>query len=116
VISEHLRGFEDLPTYNRYGENVKFVQPSGQIGNSSAQACAIVFSRWEADAITSISALTSFDALVRLKDSGFWVAHDRDSIQKFLDWLQRLPIYEMVYSDVDEAAASVQELLNNCAI
>jgi hypothetical protein len=112
VISARFPGFENLPTYNRYGQNVKFLQPSGAVSNSAAQACAIVFSGWEPDAMTSISRLTSFDALVRLKESGFWLAHDRQSIQKFLDWLQQLPIYEMLYSDVDEAVGSVKELLN----
>jgi hypothetical protein len=111
AIGPRFPGFENLPAYDRYGENVKFMA-AGTEAVSPAPACAIVFSRWEAATVSSITPLTSFDALVRLKDSGFWLAHDRNSIRTFLDWLQQLPIYEMVYSDVDEAAAFVKELLN----
>jgi hypothetical protein len=112
VISAHFPAFRNLPSYARHGDTIKFLQPRAeQIGSSVTQACAIVFSQWEADAITRIEPLTTFDALVRLRDCGFWLAHDREGIKQFLDWLQQLPIHEMVYSDVDEAARSIKNLL-----
>ena len=112
LISMRFAAFEDLATYNRYGQNVRFLQPTGQSDLASAQACAIVFSRWQASAQTTITSLNAFDALIRLKDSGFWLARDRESIQEFLDFLQRLPIYEMTYSDIDEAVAFVKQLVS----
>ena len=86
LISIRFPALENLATYNRYGQNVKFLPPKIQSDVAAAQACAIVFSRWEASAETTITSLNTFDALIRLKDSGFWLARDRESIQKFLDF------------------------------
>lgn len=109
AISSRFAGFEDLPIYHRYCQNVRFLPPSGHI--QSTPACAIVFSRWQPGAITEIQPLNAFDALVRLKESGFWLAHDRAGIERFLVWLQSLPLYEMIYSEVDDAVAFVKRLL-----
>ena len=111
IISARFPAFRNLPIYNRYGETVKFLQPGRQVANSVAQGCAVVFSQWEADAKTRSKSLTTFDALVRLKDSGFWLAHDRDSIKNFLAWLQQLPVFELVYSDVDDAVIFLKDVL-----
>jgi hypothetical protein len=111
VISERFPAFENLPIYIRYGETVKFLQPGRQVADSVAQGCAIVFSKWEADAKTGSKSLTTFDALVRLKGSGFWLAHDRESIRIFIEWLQRLPVFELVYSDVDDAVIFLKDIL-----
>ncbi len=90
---------------------MRFLDPVCPADNASARAAAVVFSRWEPDARTEIRSLDTLEALVRLKDSGFWVAHRRKSIQNFLDWTQSLPIYEMIYADLDEATAFVKKLL-----
>jgi hypothetical protein len=113
VISARFPEFEKLPTFSRYGENVRFLQPGSDIGQPAAQPCAIILSQWEAGATTRVEPLTAFDALVRLKDTGFWLAHDRSSIQQFLAWLHGLPIFGMVYSNVDEAAAFVKSRLSS---
>lgn len=112
VVSRYFPGLRDLALHNRYGQNVKFLPPAGSPHTENARAVAIVFSRWDPDVKTTITSLDSFEALVRLKDSGVWVAPEPECIQKFLDWLQSLPICEMVYSDVDEAAAFVKKLLD----
>jgi hypothetical protein len=71
----------------------------------------MVFSEWRETGGTAIEELDPFSALVRLRNSGFWVTHDRSSISSFLDWLLSLPIYQMSYSDLDEAAEFTKELL-----
>ena len=55
--------------------------------------------------------MTTLEALVELQESGFWVRHDRDSIQDFLNWLDLLPKYKLLYSDVHQAADAVFEQL-----
>ena len=112
VVSRYFPGLRDLSIYDRYGQNVKFLPPALPAEADSARGVAIVFSRWERDAKTSVASLNSFEALIRLKDSGFWVAPDRESIQQFLNWIESVPTYQMVYSDVDEAAAFVKDLLS----
>jgi len=111
VVSAHFPMLRNLPTHHRYGETVKFLPPANPAPNTHAQACAVIFSRWEANAVSRTQRLTTFDALLRLQESGFWVAHTRPSIQKFLDWLARLPVFDLVYSDVDDAVAFITDLL-----
>lgn len=111
VVAPRFPGFEQLPISTRYGQNVKFLRPSGEVRNGYASGCAVVFSHWEPGVPLRTSSLTTFEALLRLQHCGFWLAHDRDTIKKFLDWLQQLPIFEMVYSDIGDAARFVRELL-----
>jgi len=111
AVSRRFPNFSNAPVHVRYGENVRFLHPTRAAHHTSARAAAIVFSRWAPHATTAISSLDSFEVLVRLNDSSFWVAHDRDSIQAFLDWIQSLPSYEMLYSDLDEAVAFIAKLV-----
>ncbi len=111
-VSARFPEFADAPVHERYGQKVRFLPPICPPHDAKAHPAAIVFSQWQAGAGTTITTLDHFDALVRLKDSGFWVAHDRDAIQSFLDWLQSLPVYEMVYSDLDEAVAFIRKLVS----
>lgn len=111
VVASHLPELHDVPIDHRYGEQVKFLYPEVKAENRSTKACAIVFTRWDRGAKTTVSSLTTFEALLRLRDSGFWLAHDFDAIGVFLDWLQRLPVYEITYSDVGDAVAFMRKLL-----
>lgn len=111
AVTDYFPGFRNLPVYSRYGQDVKFFSPPVRHRCETPDVASIVFSRWQPDAATSLTPLDSFEGLLRLKDSGFWIAHDRASIQSFLDWLQRLPIYELIYSDVVEAVVIAQRLL-----
>jgi len=111
IISERFPAFESLPIYERYGETVKFLQPRHDIPLSPAPCGGVVFSQWKAGVKTSSKPLTTFDALLRLKDSGFWLAHDREGIRTFLEWLERLPVFELVYSDIDDAVLFLKDRL-----
>jgi hypothetical protein len=91
VLAPRFSELDRLPGYNRNGQNVKFLHPIHPAHSANASAVAIV----------------------RLKESGFWVAHDRYRIQDFLDWIQSLPVYEMIYSDLDEATAFIKTLLDS---
>jgi hypothetical protein len=112
AISSRFPEFQAGPVYERYGENVRFLHPAFPPQNRNAVAAALVFSRWEAGAGTAIEPLGAAETLMRLNESGFWVEHDRGSIQSVLDWIQSLPSYEMIYSDLDDAVAFVRTLLS----
>lgn len=116
VLSQLFPDFQQAPIHNRYGENVRFFTPPVSSPDPCGKASAIVFSQWVPGANLQIEELDSFDALVRLKESGFWVAHEKETIAAFLDWLQSLPAYHMVYSDLAEAIAFVQQILNGAAL
>ena len=55
--------------------------------------------------------LTVFESLMALRESGFWVEHERESIGESLDWIARLPRFRMRYSSIDDAVAAVRGLL-----
>jgi hypothetical protein len=110
VISARFPDFQKAPIHERYGENVRFFYPP-EPAHKFARPSAIVFSQWRESGGTTIEELDPFSGLLRLRNSGFWVTHDRNSISSFLDWLLSLPIYQMSYSDLDEAAKLATELL-----
>jgi hypothetical protein len=110
VVSERFPRFQSAPTHERGGENVRFFYPAN-LARDCARPAAIVFSQWNENGGTDIESVDPFDALVRLTNSGFWVAHDRSNIASFLNLLLSLPIYQMSYSSLDEATEFVKHLL-----
>jgi hypothetical protein len=52
-----------------------------------------------------------FEALMALRQGGFWVAHDRESIAEFLAWIGQLDTYRLTYSLLDQASDTVRGLL-----
>jgi len=105
----HLR---DAPIVTRFGERVRFLPPAGTEGDDSCgYAAVIVFVRFRPGASNEINILDPLQTLLRLQQSGFWVAHDEESIRAFLIWIQSTISYEMTYSDVDQAARMTRRVL-----
>ena len=101
IVGARCPGFEQIAPVTRFGQQVRFLTPGPQVG--AVPAVALVFPRYEPGSETQVTPLEPIEALVALKEAGFWVEHTRESIQAFLDWIEALPRYRMVYSDVDEA-------------
>jgi hypothetical protein len=100
------------PILSRYGQRVRFLPPEGiSQGELRGQVGAVVFVRFDREAANEITSLDTLQALLRLQQSGFWVAHDEQSIRRFLDWLQSTPCYSLSYSDVDQAASIIRGLV-----
>jgi hypothetical protein len=98
--------------YRRWGQNVRFLPSNLPTGASpTAPPKALVFVRYEPATSTRFHSLTSFEALMELQQSGFWVEHERNSIALFLAWIGRLPAYRLTYSSINEACDAVQGLL-----
>jgi hypothetical protein len=112
VLSPRFPELLNAPVVWRYGQRVRFLPPAGvnQDGYSE-RVGAIVFIRFQPAAANEISPLDSLEALLRLDQSGFWVAHDQQSIRAFLDWIQSTPSFTLTYSDVDQAAALIRDLI-----
>jgi hypothetical protein len=112
VLSSRFPELQDAPVVWRYGQRVRFLRPVGTKQDGYCERVgAIVFIRFEPDAANEISALDPFKSLLRLHESGFWVAHDKQSIRAFLAWFQSTPSFTLTYSDVDQAAALVRDLI-----
>jgi len=112
VLSRRFPELLDAPVVWRYGQRVRFLPPAGMKQDGySERVGAIVFIRFESAAATEISALDPFQALLRLDQSGFWVEHNQQSIRAFLAWIQSTPSFTLTYSDVDQAAALIRDLI-----
>jgi hypothetical protein len=112
VLSPRFPELQDAPVVSRYGQRVRFLSPVGTKQHSHCkQVGAIVFARFDPDAANEISPLDPLQTLLRLQESGFWVAHDEQSIRAFLAWIQSTPTFTLSYSDVDEAASIIRRLV-----
>jgi len=111
VLAPRFPELQDAPVVSRYGQRVRFLSPVGMKQDHCEQVGAIVFARFQPDAANEISALDPLQTLLRLQESGFWVAHDEQSIRAFLAWIQSTPSFTLGYSDVDEAASIIRRLI-----
>jgi hypothetical protein len=113
VLTPRFPELRDAPILSRYGQRVRFLPPLGmKQDDQCGQVGAIVFARFKADAANEISTIDPLQTLLRLKESGFWVSHDEQSIRAFLAWIQCTPSFTMNYSDVDQAASIIQRLIS----
>lgn len=98
--------------HRRFGCDVRFL-PSNLPGNSSpvARARALVFVDYQPGARTVLQSLTRFEALISLRQGGFWVEHSQDGIARFLAWIGSLGCYKLSYSRIEEALECIKNLL-----
>jgi hypothetical protein len=79
----------------------------------TAPPIALIFVNYQADAQgTILDPIQPFDALVAIQQSGFWVEHSQQAIRSFLDWICKVPIYRLTYSDLAAATQTVRDLLD----
>ena len=87
--------------------------PSNLNGTTpTAPPQALIFVNYQPDAQTTVlEAVEPFEALIAINQAGFWVDHTQPSIAAFIDWLARIPIHRLTYSDLQSATATVRSLL-----
>ena len=86
------------------------------MGAKPGSAVAIAFTEWVEGSGVSVQKLNTAEAIGRLDQSGFWVAHDRDSIGAFLAWLDALPKFALRYGDLTEAVSQVATITGAGAV
>jgi hypothetical protein len=116
VLASRFPELASAPILERNGCNVRFLAPPAGKPSSGVPAKCLLFIEFRPGAVTTLERLTPFESLLRLQKSGFWVAHDRDSIAAFLSWIQSIPAYQAIYSDLDEATALVYRLLGDIPV
>jgi hypothetical protein len=116
VLASRFPELASAPIFERNGCNVRFLTPPATNLKSGVPAKCLLFIEYRPEASTVLERLTPFESLLRLQKSGFWVAHDRNSIAAFLAWIQSIPAYQAIYSDLDEATALVHRLLNDIPV
>jgi hypothetical protein len=113
ALTPRFPELQDAPIVSRYGQRVRFLSPMGKKPDGhSGQVGAIVFAQFKPGATNEIKAIDPMQTLLRLQESGFWVAHDEQSIRDFLAWIQSTPSFAMSYSDVDQAGSIIRSLID----
>lgn len=112
VLHPRFPELRAAPIISRYGQQVRFLSPAAANPDThSARVAAIIFVRFDPSASFEFSSLATLETLLHLQESGFWVAHDEASIREFLRWLETTPAFSMTYSDVDQAASTICDVL-----
>ena len=88
-------------------------RPSNLDGASPvAPPVALIFVNYEPTAeTTTLDPIATFEALVEIQKSGFWVEHTQPAITQFLNWLAGIPRYKLTYSDLTTALPTLTRLL-----
>jgi hypothetical protein len=112
VLSQRFPELQEAPVVTRYGQRVRFLAPVGLNQDGHCEKVeAIVFVRYGADAANELRTIDTLQTLMHLRESGFWVAQDRQSIGDFLAWIHSTSAFTLNYSDVDKAAAIIQRMV-----
>jgi hypothetical protein len=112
VLTPRFPELQDVPIVSRYNQRIRFLPPTGIRKNDHCERVgAIVFVRFAPGVAGELNTLDPLQTLLRLQESGFWVAHDQRSIRAFLAWVQSTPSFTLNYSDVDDAASIIRELV-----
>jgi hypothetical protein len=96
------------------GGEVKFLSSILPSRSAPGAAVALVFTEWMAGSKLSLETLSTSQAVERLNQSGFWVAHEQKRIGDFVALLQQLPKYQLRYGDLAEAVEQIKSVLANC--
>ena len=110
VVADLFPGFYDVPVCERFGQLVRYVYP--RLHETSVPAAAIVFPSYVAGAQLAVDPLNTLEALIQLKESGFWVENEQAGIRDFLNWIGALPCYRMTYSEVGQVGEFISSLLS----
>jgi len=60
-----------------------------------------------------VEEVNTFDALVSLQHSGFWIEHTHTGVESFLQWISNQPIYRLRYSNLNAAVAQVAKFITD---
>jgi hypothetical protein len=66
---------------------------------------------FQPDAADELNTLGPLQTLLHSQESGFWVAHDEQSIRAFLTWIHSTATFTLKYSDVDGTASIIRRLI-----
>jgi hypothetical protein len=113
VLDSRFPSFLDrAPVHRKLGCTVRFLSSNLPANSSPAVTPrALVFVEYRPGASSTLQPLRPFEALLALREGGFWVEHARASIAGFLGWIGRLDSYKLTYSLIDEACGIVSGLL-----
>jgi hypothetical protein len=112
VLASRYPELLNAPIINRFDEKVRFLAPPPVASGTSAVPSAIIFPKFSPSGERRMEGIDSFQTLLKLQESGFWVPHDPDSIRAFLRWVQSIPAYIFSYSNLTEAVTEIRGFMS----
>jgi len=103
----------DRDIHSRFdGQNIRFLSPENMhIGRQKASH--IIFPKYTPNAKTSLTQIGAKEALLKIKEANYQIQKnmDKNKFTLILKHLISLPKYTLVYSNLDEAIATIDRLL-----
>ena len=113
VLAPVMPELEDLPEQELVTRRVKLAACGPDAWNQPpATVGALVLPRWAPGQPASLARLSPFDALAALVADRIWVGWPMTEarVQGLLDWLERVPAWQLCYPDLESAEAHVAEI------
>jgi hypothetical protein len=115
VLAPYFPALDEAPAYRTKGLDARLLKaPEGAWELPPAPLSALVFPTYEVGAPTRLIRLTPIDTLVKLLSDRVWLGQplEERAVQRFLEWLRRVPAYSLGYSSMDEAINAVHSIIN----
>ncbi|MBE7691407.1 hypothetical protein [Tenacibaculum finnmarkense] len=98
--------------FERLGKIVRYLVPNNTDYQQHLPCKALIFIKYEKDSdlqVDKISKLKAFEQLV--PDS--WLSPIAENADKFMDWFEKLPCYQLTYSDNKKMIDTVHTIFND---
>ncbi|MEF8748371.1 MAG: hypothetical protein V5B31_11205 [Candidatus Accumulibacter propinquus] len=115
VLDQFFPVLRQLPTLNRYGRLVRYIEPQGNYESQEAAGApsAIVFPSYKQDEPTCLAPVPALKAMIRLLGAHLALATPatEDKLRKLIRFVEQTPAYELTYSDLPSALKAIEDLL-----
>jgi hypothetical protein len=113
ALVEIPRGFEAIEITAVARRDRILAPPSNAWAHPPVPLRAVVFPRYVAGSEPTLERLTAVDALTRLLTDRIHLGDPLTArrISRFLRWVERMPFYSLVYSELARAEALIEGLL-----
>ena len=115
VLSETYPHLNERDIHSRFdGQSIRFLPPEN-MQKGRQKASHIIFPKYTPGAKISLTPISAREALLKINEASYQVQNhmDANKFELILKHLISLPKYTLVYSDLDEAVATISGLLNN---
>lgn len=113
VLSETYPHLKERDVHSRFdGQSIRFLPPYN-MHEGREKATHIIFPKYTPGAKTSLMTVSAKEALLKITEASYQVQKnmDKKKFELILENLISLPKYMLVYSDLDEAIATIDSLL-----
>ena len=104
-----------LPTLNRYGRVIRYIEPQRNYATLRAAAAptVIVFPAYKVGETTQLSPLKPMQTMIRLlrANAALLPPATEENLAKFLRFVEQTPAYELTYSELPSALNAIEDVL-----